>query len=51
MKMSVCVRVCVCVYVCVCVCVCVHFFIDLFETNMDTLWYKLAFWPWEGYKQ
>ena len=32
------------------VCVCVHFFLGNFETDCDTLWHKVAFWPWEGSK-
>ena len=31
------------------VCLCVRVFLRHFETNWDTLWHKVAFWPWEGF--
>ena len=42
-------NVCLSVSVCVCVCVCTLFFGHL-ETDWDTLWHTVSFWPWAGSK-
>ena len=33
-----------------CVCVCVCIFLGQFETDLDALWHKIAFWYWKSSK-
>ena len=36
--------------VCLFVCLFLRVYLGHFETNRDTLWQKIAFYPWEGSK-